>query len=658
MLRRLYALMPRQYQIARQERYTARMLRLCCLLLLTLPLLADQKLEAWLTAERMRLLDARQATLSQLRTREDAEARRTHVRQELVRLLGGLPPVGAPLRVVKAGVLPRKGYRIEKLTYESLPGYRVAANVYVPNAAGRHPAVLFSIGHWEAGKPAAQTIAANLALQGFVVLAYDPVGQGERQQSYDARMGRSLAGGPTEQHFQAGPQALLAGHNFARYMIHDGRRGIDYLVSRPDVDKERIGATGCSGGGTQTTFIAALDDRVKVAAPACYMNSFRVLSRSTVGDSEQSWPGFLAAGLDQSDFILAFAPKPWLISSTEEDFFTPAGAKIVYDEGRSFYRHYGAEDKVAWVIGPGGHGTPLKVREAIYEWFHRWLHPNGPEPREQAIEAATEWQLQAANGNVAGRGISEVIAASAPRAGEDLVAWLNTLIRPLLPASYVPWRDAGPAPERAARRVIIRNGDYELNGWFHAGTTRTTEVLVFCSDPQRAGKMAHRGFNVLYVEPRGLPSPAETKLSGDWMPHTFAWLNGHNLPLLRATDMLAAMRSALLLPGIQQLRLYGSGVQGLLPLIAATQEPRVRRTWIDRTPTSLRAALTTPLTRDLHEMTIPGLLAHGDLTLLKTVRTVWSDPTDWMRNVRPAGPEFYYRAFEEDDEAIITRWLK
>ena len=136
-----------------------------------------------------------------------------------------------------------------------------------------------SMGHWDAGKPAGQLLSVNLARKGFVVLAYDPVGQGERQQAYDPRMGRSLIGGATEQHFSNGAAAILMGQSVARYFIFDGMRGIDYLVSRPEVDPERIGATGCSGGGTQTTYIAALDPRVKVAAVNCYMNSFQTLFR-------------------------------------------------------------------------------------------------------------------------------------------------------------------------------------------------------------------------------------------------------------------------------------------------------------------------------------------------------------------------------------------
>ncbi len=239
------------------------------------------------------------------------------------------------------------------MIFESLPGLFITANLYRPDRQGRYPAVLFPLGHWDEGKVAAQLTAANLAAKGFVVLAFDPSGQGERQQAYDRRLGRSLAGGSVNQHFMNGATSLLIGQSFARYRIWDAKRALDYLLSRPEVDSERVGCTGCSGGGTVTTYISALDPRIKVAAPACYMNSFRVLFAGSVGDSEQSLPNFLSSGLDQTDFVELFAPKPWLIASTLEDFFKPEGARLVYEEARRWYGIYGAEEKIRWVAGPG-----------------------------------------------------------------------------------------------------------------------------------------------------------------------------------------------------------------------------------------------------------------------------------------------------------------
>jgi len=155
-------------------------------------------------------------------------------------------------------------------------------------------------------------------------------------------------------------------------------------VSRPDVESSAHRLHGCSGGGTLTTYISALDDRIRVAAPSCYMNSFRTLFAGRVGDSSRISRTFLAAGLDQTDFVELFFAQAVADHFDREDFFTVAGARQVFEEARRWYGIYGAGDKVAWVIGPGKHGTPLEVRERIYEWMIRWLKdgrgeaPRGP----------------------------------------------------------------------------------------------------------------------------------------------------------------------------------------------------------------------------------------------------------------------------------------
>ena len=272
-----------------------------------------------------RQLKERSDAVAAIRDVPAARARQAEVRARILSLIGGLPDYRGPLNARVTKTTRREGFAIDHVLFESLPGYFVTANLYRPDRAGRHPAVLMSMGHWDSGKAAGQLLSANLARKGFVVLAYDPVGQGERQQAYDRALDARLIGGPTEQHFSNGAAAILMGQSVARYFIHDGMRAIDYLVSRPDVDPERIGATGCSGGGTQTTYIAALDPRVKVAAVACYMNSFQTLFAGSIGDSEQSVPGFLAAGLDQTDYVELFAPKPWLIALDRGRLFHAGG---------------------------------------------------------------------------------------------------------------------------------------------------------------------------------------------------------------------------------------------------------------------------------------------------------------------------------------------
>ena len=181
------------------------------------------------------------------------------VRQTILSLLGGLPDYSGPLNPRTTGTIQGEGYAIEKVIFESLPGFYVTANLYRPNQPGRYPGILLQAGHTQEGKPEGQRLAANLALKGFVVLAFDPVGQGEREQTYDRRVDRPLAGWSVPEHIQAGAQSILIGESVARYFIWDAKRALDYLVSRPEVDPARLGAVGCSGGGALTTFIGALD---------------------------------------------------------------------------------------------------------------------------------------------------------------------------------------------------------------------------------------------------------------------------------------------------------------------------------------------------------------------------------------------------------------
>ena len=378
--------------------------------LLAAPLGAEDQFLQWMDRIAQRQLSAREATVGRVQTPEEARARQAAVRAKVLELIGGLPDYDGPLNTRVTGRLERSRYVVEKVIFESLPKFYVTANLYLPKAAGRHPGVLFPLGHWDNGKPAVQVIAANLAMKGFVVLAYDPVGQGERLQAYDRRTRASLAGGPTDQHFQAGAQSILAGENFARYRIWDAKRALDYLVSRPEVETGKVGCTGCSGGGTLTTYISALDPRITVAAPACYINTWRHLFSGPTGDSEQSFPNFLASGLDVMDYIELFAPKPWLIGNTVDDFFPLEGARYAFEEARRFYRVFGAEDRIKWAIGPGGHGTPVQIREAIYEWFTRWLKDGRGEWRDEPVEMATDFDLQATgSGQVEGRQMFEVI---------------------------------------------------------------------------------------------------------------------------------------------------------------------------------------------------------------------------------------------------------
>src|SRR5579864_7990532 len=154
-------------------------------------------------------LERREHAIDGVRTVADAESRKQSVRETLLGILGGLPNYNGPLHPRITGSIQAEGYAIEKVIFESLPGLFVTANVYRPNQPGRYPAVLLQAGHTQEGKPEDQRLAANLALKGYVVLAFDPIGQGEREQSFNKLTSRPDGGWSVNEHVQAGAQNIL-----------------------------------------------------------------------------------------------------------------------------------------------------------------------------------------------------------------------------------------------------------------------------------------------------------------------------------------------------------------------------------------------------------------------------------------------------------------
>jgi dienelactone hydrolase len=586
-----------------------------------------------LDAIAQRQLRDRGREVAAIRDTAAAQVRQKQVRDRILSLIGGLPEYHGPLNARVTKTTRRDGFIIDHVLFESLPNYYVTANLYRPDSPGRHPAILMSMGHWDSGKAAGQLLSSNLARKGFVVLAYDPVGQGERQQAYDKRTGRSLIGGPTDQHFLNGAAAILLGQSVGRYFIHDGMRAIDYLVTRPEVDSERIGAMGCSGGGTQTTYIAALDPRVKVAAVACYMNSFRTLFSGSVGDSEQSVPGFLAAGLDQTDYVELFAPKPWLITSTEEDFFTPAGAKQVFDEAQGWYKLFDASDRVKWVVGPGGHGTPLVVREAIYDWMIRWLANGSGSAREEPVTLLPDHQLRVTpTGEVEGRELYEIIR-DIPRAKstpEELQRFVSDLIGQNSPiVRSVSLLPAAPGVGKHPAVVLVQDS-------LNAGADVAKELA--------------EGHIVALVALSGTTAEPGRERAGNWLNNTRAWLVGRNLPATHAAEINAAVGELAGRADVDtsQITARASGVAGIALLMAAAVNPQIASVSLDRTPHSLRAALDAPIHTNLHDAVIPGFALKWDLAdlrdLLRPRSVVWKDPTDWMGNVVALDGSYTYTA--------------
>ena len=302
----------------------------------------------------------RQKWLS-IRTESDLLRIQHEMRDDLLKMLGGLPVDKTPLHPQITGRIQMTGFHIEKLIFESLPAVYVTALVYVPDDGNKsHPAILVPSGHSENGKVHYQSLCQHLVQHGYVVINWDAIGQGERSQFWDAKKNKSRYNLICAEHAVLGNLAYLAGTNLARWEIWDGIRALDYLLTRPDVDPERISITGTSGGGFQAAHIAALDSRIKVTAISCYitalpMRVFNRIFKDPDSDPEQDLYGMISKGIDHPGLLLMMYPRPIFVAAAVLDFFPIEGTHQTVREISDIYNRFGHADRIAMHEGYHGH---------------------------------------------------------------------------------------------------------------------------------------------------------------------------------------------------------------------------------------------------------------------------------------------------------------
>jgi len=333
------------------------------------PFLQYQAEQAWREDDdRRKAWDAIHDQKALLKTQEE-------LRQKLLEMIGGLPAAKTDLHPRVTGKIQMDGFSVEKLIFQSLPGVYVTALVYVPDDHSRkHPAVLVPAGHASDGKFHYQSLSQRLAGRGYVVISWDPVGQGERSQFWNAAAGKSRYNLICGEHAVIGNLAYLAGANLARWEIWDGIRAVDYLLTRPEVDGERISITGTSGGGFQAALIAAVDERIKVAVPSCYISALpmRISNRIFVdpdSDPEQDLFGMISNGVDHPGLLLLMYPRPVMVAAAVLDFFPIEGARKTVREVRRLYERFGRGDRIALVEGYHAHQFSPENQEAALDFL-------------------------------------------------------------------------------------------------------------------------------------------------------------------------------------------------------------------------------------------------------------------------------------------------
>jgi cephalosporin-C deacetylase-like acetyl esterase len=626
----------------------------------------------------MALLKERQLAVSQITTAADVAQRKAYLRECMIRELGGFPE-RTPLNARVVGTLDRDGYRVEKVIFESQPKFYVTGNLYLPKSGkGPYPAVLFPLGHERGGKPNPdwQHVLVSLARRGYVAFTWDTLGQGERSQFWDTDLESSKLGetGYTSEHTMIGAQCLLAGDSITRYTIWDGIRALDYLLSRPEVDPTRVACTGNSGGGTHTAYLSALDDRIKVAAPSCFITSWRRLLES-IGpqDAEQCLPPFLKDGLDHGDFIYAFAPKPFMMLTAIRDFFSISGARETYAETSRVYAALGAPEKLQKFEADNTHGYSLPRRLAAYNWLSRWLkgaEDHSPE-KEVIIEPDKELQCTPTGQVATSLGGETVFSLNIKRV-EQLKPHRDPLTSPqAVAANKVEM-------QREVRRLISFEpqstalnvqpfGRIEADGFAIEKLIYESEpgivipavllipkddgskkpAVVYVNDKGKSADWGHdgaiqqlveRGFVVLALDVRGCgethppQNPDEAndtyRYFGGYDNAMRAFLVGKTLVGMRAEDIWRGVDLLANRPEVDTARIYGFGVGGgaLALLHEAVFDGRIKELTLDDMLVSYESVVTHRLHANMYESIVPGALKAYDLADLVAAvapRPVW-----------------------------------
>jgi cephalosporin-C deacetylase-like acetyl esterase len=582
--------------------------------------------------------EQRRARFAAVKSQADLEALQKALRAKFLQLLDGLPERKGVPPVQITGRIDADDYVIEKLVYESLPGYFVSALLYKPRKiTSPVPGILSPCGHSTTGKAGGtyQTLHINLAKRGYVVLTYDPVGQGERSQFWDAERGRSRFNLTCGEHAVLGNPLYLLGTSLARYRIWDGMRGVDYLTSLPEVDPQRIGCVGNSGGGTLTAYIAALDPRVKVACIGCYITNLprRMGNRIQAdpdADPEQDIFDFVGGGIDHAGLLALRVPRPTSLGTALLDFFPIEGARESLAEAKHLYEVAGVPERIERIENPGRHGLSQPMREGFYAWFDRWLAGRNVEGKVQELPVTNRPNIEllvCKDGQVNRTFQSRhllTIALGEIDQKKPTHKSLAELLR--LDSEGVDYRvteiTAGAKDHKTL--VVCVNGN-ETRGWqeekeFLQGLEKRNYSVVVL-DPRGVGSLrpSFAGRNRAYADPL---NGVEENIAYN------AFLVGKSLLGIRVADVQAAVRKLAEKTKWSKIIVCGRRDGALVACLTAAVEPSITHVAVEEMPLTFRS-LFDPVGRPINAASIlPGLLRDfgdvGDILAALVPRPVLS----------------------------------
>jgi cephalosporin-C deacetylase-like acetyl esterase len=594
--------------------------------------------------------------------RSSLESYQRAVRQAVQASLGP-PTERTPLNARLTGTLVREGYRIEKVIFESRPRYYVTANVYVPASGGaRFPALLCPVGHWGAGKACEdyQRFAAYFARRGFIVLCYDGPGQGERIQTFDSLTKRPVVHPGTSEYFVTtehgylGSYAFLAQGSFARYLLWDGTRALDYLEQRDDVDRTRMACTGASGGGTQTRELAALDERIRVAVPVAY------------GGCAADF--IYAPGVEDADLDALIAPRPLLLVCASGDGAAGnEGKRAGFTQLATIYEAVGARGAIDFVIAESRHGYTSPMYPTVYRWLAKWFGLPEPTPeslverpialeREGTLACTLSGQVKTSLGGETVASLSRADAgrsrppAATPAGPEGWRSWQRQMVErvrtglgvasgtaPLQPRTLRRSEQEGVVDERVV--FFSDPGIYVPAVLLLPAAARRVPAIVFINDEAKSADdaperywlpLVRAGYAVLAIDPRGTGETGEGPVPRDYRgfltgPDASLFYGairaGTSIPGMRARDVLAACTFLESRAEIDPMRLgvLGVGSGGTLATFAAGLDARIKVAVSSGGLLSFDALAASEVSTHRLPELVPGALASFDLPDVATL---------------------------------------
>jgi len=591
-----------------------------------------------------------------LKTAGRIKAYQLEMKEFFLEQLGPFPEK-TPLRTRITGSKNYDGFKIEKIIYESVPGFPVTALLYLPKSPPPYPGVLLLCGHNASGKEAYQEVGILMARNGIACLCPDPIGQGERSQLIDAA-GNPVFASPTIEHNIEGVAPILLGKNIASYMIWDGIRAIDYLLTRDEIDSNRIGCTGNSGGGNMTSYLMALDERITSAAPSCFITTtLRKNESPGPGDAEQNIHGQIAFGMDHPDYILMRAPRPTLVLSATRDYVPIEGAWEAFRQAKRIYTRLGYGERVSILEADEEHGFSPLLREGSVKWMRRWLMGiDSTDVDTATVQIPHEDTLCTPKGQVLLMPGTKTVFDLNLEYEQGLAEsrkelWENTphneLKRRIRKTAGIRELADLPLPDVAKVRSLARDGynveklvltwdgDISIPGLLYRPVNATGDQVLYVSSEGKAKagqpggpveKLVREGKTVFAIDVRGVGETATTPwrylnalewVGPDVAEFFIAYMLDKTILGMRAEDILVSARylASLSDPGNpSRLHLIAEGILGPPALHAAALEPGLfaslelrgaLQSWAD--------AVRTPVTRNVLVNCVHGALRSYDL---------------------------------------------